>query len=133
MTQDFYGTKRITAWPQTEPGKPVGIPSREGYAVKYADGYTSGNVRKMVDKGLLDMEDVKEIWRSPLIPNGPIVVRKDLDADVRAKFKEFMMNLPKNNPDCFSAIQGGTYNGFVEVDHSFYETIVAARKAKIGG
>ncbi len=100
---------------------------------EYADGYTSGNVRKMVDKGLLDMEDVKEIWRSPLIPNGPIVVRKDLDADVRAKFKEFMMNLPKNNPDCFSAIQGGTYNGFVEVDHSFYETIVAARKAKIGG
>lgn len=100
---------------------------------EYSEGYTSGNVRKMVDKGLLDMEDVKEIWRSPLIPNGPIVVRKDLDADVRAKFKEFMMNLPKNDPECFSAIQGGTYNGFVEVDHSFYETIVAARKAKIGG
>ncbi len=100
---------------------------------EYSEGYTSGNIRKMVDKGLLDMEDVKEIWRSPLIPNGPIVVRADLDQDVRAKFKDFMMNLPETNPDCFSAIQGGTYNGFVEVDHSFYETIVAARKAKIGG
>jgi phosphonate transport system substrate-binding protein len=100
---------------------------------EYSEGYTSGNIRKMVDKGLLDMEDVKEIWRSPLIPNGPIVVRADLDQDVRAKFKDFMMNLPESNPDCFSAIQGGTYNGFVEVDHSFYETIVAARKAKIGG
>lgn len=100
---------------------------------EFSEGYTSGNIRKMVDKGLLDMEDVKEIWRSPLIPNGPIVVRADLDKDVRAKFKDFMMNLPKTNPDCFSAIQGGTYNGFVEVDHSFYETIVAARKAKIGG
>ncbi|WP_424984106.1 phosphonate ABC transporter substrate-binding protein [Maritalea sp. S77] len=100
---------------------------------EYSEGYTSGNIRKMVDKGLLDMEDVKEIWRSPLIPNGPIVVRADLDKDVRAKFKDFMMNLPESNPDCFSAIQGGTYNGFVEVDHSFYETIVAARKAKIGG
>ncbi|TDQ61539.1 phosphonate transport system substrate-binding protein [Maritalea mobilis] len=100
---------------------------------EYSEGYTSGNIRKMVDKGLLDMEDVKEIWRSPLIPNGPIVVRADLDQDVRTKFKDFMMNLPETNPDCFSAIQGGTYNGFVEVDHSFYETIVAARKAKIGG
>lgn len=100
---------------------------------EYLDGYTSGNIRKMVDKGLLDMEDVKEIWRSPLIPNGPIVVRADLDEDVRAKFKDFMLSLPETNPDCFSAIQGGTYNGFVEVDHSFYETIVDARKAKIGG
>lgn len=100
---------------------------------EFSEGYTSGNVRKMVDKGLLDMEDVKEIWRSPLIPNGPIVVRKDLDADVRAKFKEFMVNLPKNDPECFSAIQGGEYNGYIEVDHSFYETIVDARKAKIGG
>lgn len=34
MTQDYYGTKRITAWPQEKDG-------REGYAVKYSDGYTS--------------------------------------------------------------------------------------------
>ncbi|MCF4099451.1 phosphonate ABC transporter substrate-binding protein [Maritalea mediterranea] len=100
---------------------------------EYLDGYSSGNIRKMVDKGLLDMEDVQEIWRSPLIPNGPIVVRADLDEDVRAKFVTFMKELPKSNPECFSAIQGGNYNGYVEVDHSFYETIVDARKAKIGG
>ena len=30
----------------------------------YEDGYTSGNIRKMVDKGLLDMNDVTEVWRS---------------------------------------------------------------------
>lgn len=34
MTQDYYGTKKITAWEQEKDGKP-------GYAVKYADGYTS--------------------------------------------------------------------------------------------
>jgi hypothetical protein len=34
MTQDYYGTKRITAWRQDRAGVP-------GYAVKYADGYTS--------------------------------------------------------------------------------------------
>jgi phosphonate transport system substrate-binding protein len=98
----------------------------------YADGYTSGNIRKMVDKGLLDMNDVVEVWRSPLIPNGPIVVSNKLDQDVRAKFISYMKALPESDPDCFSAIQGGDYKGFVDVDHSFYETIVAARKAKIG-
>ena len=98
----------------------------------YADGYTSGNIRKMVDKGLLDMNDVVEVWRSPLIPNGPIVVSNKLDKDVRAKFISWMKALPESDPDCFSAIQGGDYKGFVDVDQSFYETIIAARKAKIG-
>ena len=99
---------------------------------EYADGYTSGNIRKMVDKGLLDMNDVVEVWRSPLIPNGPIVVSNKLDKDVRAKFVSFMKALPESDPACFSAIQGGDYKGFVDVDQSFYETIIAARKAKIG-
>jgi len=98
----------------------------------YDDGYTAGNIRKMVDKGLLDMADVTEVWRSPLIPNGPIVVSNKLDKDVRAKFISFMKAMPTDNPECFKSVQGGVYKGFVDVNHSFYETIVAARKAKIG-
>ncbi len=98
----------------------------------YDDGYTSGNIRKMVDKGLLDMAEVNEVWRSPLIPNGPIVVSNKLDKEVRAKFVSFMKAMPEKHPDCFKSVQGGEYKGFVDVDHSFYETIVAARKAKIG-
>lgn len=35
MTKDYYGTKRITAWPSKSPD------GEDGYAVKYADGYTS--------------------------------------------------------------------------------------------
>ena len=39
MTQDYIGTKRVTAWPQVED---VTVErARDGYAVKYADGYTS--------------------------------------------------------------------------------------------
>lgn len=34
MTQDYYGTKRVTAWPQTRDGQ-------AGFAVKYYDGYVS--------------------------------------------------------------------------------------------
>jgi len=98
----------------------------------YDDGYTAGNIRKMVDKGLLDMADVNEVWRSPLIPNGPIVVSNKLDKDVRAKFISFMKAMPTDNPECFKSVQGGVYKGFVDVNHTFYETIVAARKAKIG-
>ena len=34
MTQDYYGTKRVTAWPNV-------LGDKAGYAVKYEDGYLS--------------------------------------------------------------------------------------------
>lgn len=42
MTQDYYGTKRITAWEQDKDGKP-------GYAVKYRDGYISWSPKSEFD------------------------------------------------------------------------------------
>ena len=100
---------------------------------EFKDGYTSGNLRKMVDKGIVDMNDLVELWKSPLIPNGPIVVRSALKDDMKAKFKQFMMDLPKTDAACFSAIQGGDFTGFVEVNSDFYKPIIDARKATIGG
>ncbi len=99
----------------------------------FKDGYTSGNLRKMVDKGVLNMDDLVELWKSPLIPNGPIVVRTSMNDDMKTKFKQFMMELPKSDPACFSAIQGGDFTGFAEVDVDFYKPIIDARKATIGG
>ncbi|QPC86157.1 phosphonate ABC transporter substrate-binding protein [Mesorhizobium sp. NBSH29] len=99
---------------------------------EFKDGYTSGNLRKMVDKGILDMDDLTEIWQSPLIPNGPIVVRSTLDAGIKTKFAEFMKNLPESDPECFSAIQGGDFKGYTEVTPEFYQPIIDARKAQIG-
>ncbi|MDK1389048.1 Phosphate-import protein PhnD [Ensifer psoraleae] len=100
---------------------------------EFKDGYTSGNLRKMVDKGILDMNDLVELWKSPLIPNGPIVVRTSMNDDMKAKFKQFMMDLPKTDAACFSAIQGGDFTGFTEVNSDFYKPIIDARKATIGG
>ncbi|MDB5552387.1 MAG: phosphonate transporter substrate-binding protein [Rhizobium sp.] len=99
----------------------------------FKDGYTSGNLRKMVDKGILNMDDIVELWKSPLIPNGPIVVRSTLNTDMKSKFKDYMMNLPKSDPACFSAIEGGDFKSFVEVTPDFYKPIIDARKATIGG
>lgn len=100
---------------------------------EWKDGYSSGNLHKMVEKGILDMNDVVEIWKSPLIPNGPIVVRTDLAADVKAKFKQMMLDLPKTDEACFKATMHGDNKGFTEVNVDFYKPIIDARKATIGG
>jgi phosphonate transport system substrate-binding protein len=100
---------------------------------EFKEGYTSGNLRKMVDKGVLNMDDLVELWRSPLIPNGPVVVRTSMNADMKTKFKEFMVGLPKSDPECFKAIQGGDFTSYTDVSVDFYKPIIDARKATIGG
>lgn len=99
----------------------------------FKDGYTSGNLRKMVDKGVLNMDDLVELWKSPLIPNGPIVIRSSMSDDMKAKIKAYMMALPKTDAACFSAIEGGDFKGFAEVNVDFYKPVIDARKATIGG
>ncbi|TIM27673.1 MAG: phosphonate ABC transporter substrate-binding protein [Mesorhizobium sp.] len=98
----------------------------------FNDGYSSGNLRKMVDKGVLKMDDLVELWQSPLIPNGPLVVRASIDAGARQKITDFLTKLPETDPACFSAIQGGDYKGYSPVTAEFYQPIIDARKAKIG-
>ncbi|WP_163272334.1 phosphonate ABC transporter substrate-binding protein [Chelativorans alearense] len=98
----------------------------------FSEGYTSGNLHKMVEKGILDMDDLVEIWKSPLIPNGPIVVRTSMNEDMKETFKTFMMELPESDPECFSAIQGGDFTGYTEVTPAFYQPIIDARRSQIG-
>ncbi|MEO0693447.1 MAG: phosphonate ABC transporter substrate-binding protein, partial [Pseudomonadota bacterium] len=44
----------------------------------WEDGYNSGALRKAVDAGLVDMNELVEIWKSKVIPEGPIVLRNEL-------------------------------------------------------
>ncbi len=100
---------------------------------EFKDGYSSGNLRKMVDKGILNMDDLVELWKSPLIPNGPIVLRTSMEDGMKAKVKDFFAKLPESDPACFAAIEGGEFKGYAEVNVDFYKPIIDARKATIGG
>lgn len=41
-------------------------------------------------------DKIKVIWKSPLIPSDPLVWRKDLDADIKAKLYTFIMSYGRN-------------------------------------
>jgi len=99
----------------------------------FSEGYTSGNLRIMVDKGLLDMDDLVEVWQSPIIPNGPLMVSNKLDADVKTKVTAFFKGLPEADFECFDAFTAGGYINFVDADQTMYQTIIDARKSVIGG
>jgi phosphonate transport system substrate-binding protein len=98
----------------------------------WEDGYNSGALRKAVDAGLVDMNDIQQIWISKVIPEGPVVLRKALPADVKAKMVALVDGLYEADPECAYGVAAGDTLGFQSVTHEMYESIVAARKSVVG-
>lgn len=97
---------------------------------EWIDGYNSGALRKAVDAGLVDMNDLVEIWRSKPIPEGPIVLRRALPADVKEKVTALLKDMHGKDPECAYNVAAGETAGFAPITHDAYESIIAVRKAK---
>lgn len=97
---------------------------------EWIDGYNSGALRKAVDAGLVDMNDLVEIWRSKPIPEGPVVLRRALPADVKEKVTTLLKDLHGKDPECAYNVAAGETAGFAPITHDAYESIIAVRKAK---
>ena len=50
------------------------------------------NMRRLKETNPEAFNKIKVIWKSPLIPSDPLVWRKDLDKDVKAKIYKFVMS-----------------------------------------
>ena len=96
----------------------------------WEDGYNSGALRKAVDAGLIDMNDLVQIWRSKPIPEGPMVLRKSLPTDVKVKMTGLLASLKSMDEDCAYGVLQGDAKGFMPITHDAYEVIIEARKLK---
>jgi phosphonate transport system substrate-binding protein len=99
----------------------------------FKEGYTSGTFHKEVAKGAVDPNDMVEVWRSGLIPNGPLVVRTALGPDFQKQMTDWFMQLPQKDQECFFAIEGGELKGYSPVTPETYNVIIDTRKNAIGG
>jgi phosphonate transport system substrate-binding protein len=95
----------------------------------WEDGFNSGAFRKAADAGLVDMTQLVEIWRSPFIPEGPIVLRTALPEDVKAKVTAFLQELPSKDPECTYSFMAGEVKGLDPIGHDAYAGIVEMRRA----
>jgi phosphonate transport system substrate-binding protein len=98
----------------------------------WEDGYNSGAFRKAADSGLVDMTTIQEIWRSKLIPEGPLVVRRTLPQDAKDKMLAMLDTMWETDPECAYAVAAGEAKDFVPVTHEDYLGIIAARKLQEG-
>ncbi len=92
------------------------------------EGYTRGVFRNMIKKGLLDMSQLRVIWLSGFIMNGPHVVRKDLPDDFKEELTKHNFDLQEKDNKCFQEITFGESQGFIKVSHKNYENVVEIRK-----
>lgn len=94
------------------------------------EGYTRGNLRIMVEKKMLDMKDLRIIWKSRPIENGPLAVRADTPAEFRADMLALHLAIPKAYPDIYHAVDMGSSQDWVPVKHEDYQVFVDMLKAE---
>lgn len=98
---------------------------------EWEDGYNSGALRRATDSGIVDMNDIVEVWRSRPIPEGPIVLRNALPQEAQDTIIDLLANLHETDPECAYGVAAGETAGFTAIGHDAYETIIAVRQSQM--
>jgi phosphonate transport system substrate-binding protein len=93
-----------------------------------AVGYTRGALRMMVDKKMLDMKDLRIIWKSRPILNGPLTVRKSTPVGFQEDMLAFHLALPTAHPDIYHSVDMGSGKGWVSVKHADFQPFIDMRQ-----
>jgi phosphonate transport system substrate-binding protein len=94
------------------------------------EGYSRGTLRSMVDKKMLSMSQLRILWQSRLIPNGPVTVRKDLPADLKALLARIFLALQDDAPAIYVEIRRGEGSGYAPVTHEYYKPVIDLKLAE---
>jgi phosphonate transport system substrate-binding protein len=97
-----------------------------------SEGYTRGNLRSMVDRKMLKMPDIRIIWQSGKIPNGPWAMRSALPDALKTSFTEFLLDLPKSHRKVYDDVEQGSGVGYAPATMELYKDIIDLRLAERG-
>jgi len=80
------------------------------------------DVQQLTREGKVPRGALRIIWVSKLIPNDPIVVRKDLPESLRQAIQASLASMKEQHPEAFA--EGGAFiGGFQKVDDAKYQVI----------
>jgi phosphonate transport system substrate-binding protein len=95
-----------------------------------SEGYTRGNLRSTVDRRMLNMADIRIIWQSGKIPNGPWAIRTALPEALKTSFKDFLLDLPKSHRKVYDDVEKGAGVGYAPATMELYGDIIDLRLAE---
>lgn len=80
------------------------------------------DMQQLVRENKVPRASLRVLWVSKLIPNDPVVVRKDLPAGLRQAIQDSFVSMKVRQPQVF--VQGGAFfGGFVQADDSKYQIV----------
>ena len=80
------------------------------------------DLQQLTREGKVARGALRVIWVSKLIPNDPIVVRKDLPASLKSAVQESLVSMKSRSPEAFKEI-GAWVGNFVPADDGKYQVI----------
>lgn len=84
-----------------------------------------GNIQRMELKKMIPTGATRIIWKSPLIPNGPILSRSNLPAELKELLITTFINMPSENPEAWKALTDGHLKGVIRAKHEDYLDVIA--------
>jgi phosphonate transport system substrate-binding protein len=91
-------------------------------------GYSRGNLRTMVEKGMLEMRDLRIVWQTEPVIYGPLMARKSLPDAFKEDLRLFHLALPTAHPAIYRAIERGAGTGYREVGHDAFQLLIDMRR-----
>lgn len=87
-------------------------------------GHQSGQFRIMMDRGMLNLDDIRIVWQSPLIANPLWATPKNIPADMKKDLLDLFLNIAADDMKMAEAAAQGKTSGFAPVTHETYKTFV---------
>lgn len=79
----------------------------------------------VVDRGLVKVEDLNVLWKSPVIPQDPFVYRADLCPDLKSAIRDTFLSMHET-PDAKKFLDNLKTDRFVEMSDRDYDVVRAA-------
>lgn len=94
-------------------------------------GFSSGSLRRMARRGMIDASEFREIWYAGPMANSPYVVRADTPQAFRDLIAGAMISLAFEEPETFMDIGRTPGSYYSPVDVEFYREIIDMRNREI--
>lgn len=88
------------------------------------NGYTAGTLNDYYVSGGPGFKSLEIVWRSPPIPYSAHTVRKDLPDALKRRIRAGLMDLRRDAPDAYLAIEPSLPGGFEPVVHGDYRPVL---------
>ncbi|TYC49189.1 phosphate/phosphite/phosphonate ABC transporter substrate-binding protein [Rhodobacterales bacterium] len=88
------------------------------------NGFTAGTLNDYYVSGSPGFKDLEIVWRSPPIPYSAHTVLKDLPDALKRRLRAGLMDLRREAPDAYLAIEPDLPGGFEPVTHADYRPVL---------